>query len=620
MRRHLLTLKLLFAVLSVSAFAAPAQWTEVRSDHFAVLTDAGEKQGRQIVDQFERMRWMFHTLFPKMNVDPAEPISIIVLKNYKSFQTLEPAEYLAKGQMRLGGLFLKTQNRDYVLLTLDAEQEHPYATVYHEYTHLQFSGDSEWMPLWLDEGLAEFIQNTDIHDKNVILGQPSVSDILYLRQNQLMPVETLFKVDHNSPYYHEEQKGSVFYAQSWALTHYLQVNDHDKHLHQMNDYLALMRNHEDPVEAARKAFGDLKQLQATLSGYIHNGSYKEFVLNSAAAPLDEASYRAKQVTQTEADAERADFLACVGRKQDALNLLDSVLQADPKNAQAYETKGNIAFRDGDRETARKWFGEAVKLDSQSYLANYYFAAMTIGSGVSGQAASIESSLRAAIRLNASFAPSYDELALYFAREHRNLDEAYQLEIHAIQLDRGNVSYRINASTILMTQGKYDDAIRTTTMAANLAKTPTEQAMLRANADAAKQMRDNSAHTTLVTSVTTIENGTSTVAGAPVTVPIETKPKHPTEDPSGTKHEVLGTIRHVECTSSSVMDFQIVTLKKTIALYTNNYYQLDLSALGFEPKNEMNPCKDIEGFKARVRYADSSDKSVDGQVVSIELRK
>ena len=620
MRQHLLKLSFLLATLSTSALAAPVQWTEVKSDHFAVLTDAGEKQGRQIVDQFERMRWMFHTLFPKMNVDPAEPISIIALRNYKSFQTLEPAEYLAKGQMRLGGLFLKTQNRNYVLLTLDAEQEHPYATVYHEYTHLQFSEDREWMPLWLDEGLAEFVQNTDIHDKNVILGQPSVNDILYLRQNQLMPVETLFKVDHNSPYYHEEQKGSVFYAESWALTHYLEVNDHDKHLHQMNDYLALVQNHEDPVEAARKAFGDLKQLQSVLAGYIRNGNYKEFVMNSAAAPLDESTDRARQVTQAEADAERGDFLACVGRKQDALNLLDSVLLADPKNAQAYETRGFIAFRDGDQQAARKWFGEAVKLDSQSYLANYYFAAMSIGSAVSDQDTSIESSLRTAIRLKPSFAPSYDELGLFFARGHRNLEEAYTLELHAIQLDRGNVGYRINASTILMTQGKYDDAIKVLTMAANLAKTPTEQAMLRANADAAKQMRDNSAHTTLVTNMTTIDDVSSVTSGAPLPIPIEAKPKHPEEAPTGTKHEVLGTIRHVECSGNTVMDFQVVTLKKTIALYSHNYYDLDLSALGFEPKSEMNPCKDIEGFKARVRYADSSDKSVDGQVVSIELRK
>jgi hypothetical protein len=69
-----------------------------------------------------------------------------------------------------------------------------------------------------------------------------------------------------------------------------------------------------------------------------------------------------------------------------------------------------------------------------------------------------------------------------------------------------------------------------------------------------------------------------------------------------------------------MDFEVVGAKKTIKLYSNQYYNLDLSALGFTPKGEMNPCKDLEGFKARVQYAESVDKSVDGQVVSVELRK
>jgi hypothetical protein len=35
---------------------------------------------------------------------------------------------------------------------------------------------------------------------------------------------------------------------------------------------------------------------------------------------------------------------------------------------------------------------------------------------------------------------------------------------------------------------------------------------------------------------------------------------------------------------------------------------------------MNPCKDFEGMKARIQYAESSDKTVDGQVIAVELRK
>src|ERR1700733_338562 len=83
------------------AVAANEQWTEIRSAHFTVLTDANEKDGRHITDQFERMRWVFQTLFPKANVDPAEPIVVLAAKNNKTFQTLEPAAYLAKGQLHL---------------------------------------------------------------------------------------------------------------------------------------------------------------------------------------------------------------------------------------------------------------------------------------------------------------------------------------------------------------------------------------------------------------------------------------------------------------------------------------------------------------------------------------
>jgi hypothetical protein len=35
---------------------------------------------------------------------------------------------------------------------------------------------------------------------------------------------------------------------------------------------------------------------------------------------------------------------------------------------------------------------------------------------------------------------------------------------------------------------------------------------------------------------------------------------------------------------------------------------------------MNPCNAFEGMKARVQYTESSDKTIDGQVIAVELRK
>ena len=120
---------------------------------------------------------------------------MLALKDRKAFQALEPEVYLAKGQIDLAGLFMRAPDKNYILLRLDAQGEHPFATVYHEYTHFMMRNASEWMPLWLNEGLAEFYQNTDIQDKEVLLGQASPDDILYLRQNRLLPLTTLLKVD-----------------------------------------------------------------------------------------------------------------------------------------------------------------------------------------------------------------------------------------------------------------------------------------------------------------------------------------------------------------------------------------------------------------------------------------
>jgi tetratricopeptide (TPR) repeat protein len=618
MLQRLASLLVLFSALCGCAFAAPEQWVEVSSPHFTIITDSNDKQGRHILDQFERMRWMFSVLFPERKVDPPLPMVVIAAKNQKSFQSIEPAAYLAKDQLKIGGLFMKTQDKNYVLLRLDSEDPHPFAMIYHEYTHLQFSDSADWMPLWLNEGLAEFVQNTEVRSKDVLLGEASVEDILYLRQNRLIPLATLFKVDASSPYYHEEEKGSVFYAESWALTHYLIVTDKQKGTHRVIDYMALVSQHEDPAVAGEKAFGDLKKLQTALEDYIRVGDYQLFILNSAAAPLDEASYKSKVLTQTEADAYRADVLANVKRTEDARSLLDAVLKADPNNVQAHETMGFLAFRDGDTEAARKWYGEAVKLDSQNYLAHYYFAVMSMSGGSAPDLADVEKSLREAIRLNPRFAPAYDRLAGLLAMRHENLEEARTLSLQAVQLDPSNLGFRINVAYVLSTMGQYAQAANVLRTAVKMAANPNEVAMVEGRLKQVETMESFAAHSrAMAAAPPTGEVGIQT---AEEVVDIDAPPEHPKESPDGPKHQALGVIRGVKCSYPAVIDFHLETAKKPLSLYANNYFKIEFTALGFAPKSDMSPCKDIEGMKARVQYAESSDKSVDGQVISVELRK
>lgn len=85
------------------------------------------------------------------------------------------------------------------------------------------SRTGEWMPLWLAEGWAQFLQTAEILDNQVRLGKLDAYTGNFLQRNPLLPIPTLITVDQHSPYYHEEDKGSMFYAESWALTRYLKM-------------------------------------------------------------------------------------------------------------------------------------------------------------------------------------------------------------------------------------------------------------------------------------------------------------------------------------------------------------------------------------------------------------
>jgi hypothetical protein len=136
MYKRLFALSLLCIAMPALASEPDVHWLEVKSPHFVVLTDSNEKQARRIAGQFEEMRSVFHMLIPGATADTGSPIVVLALKDRKGFQALEPEAYLAKGKLDLAGLFLRAPDKNYILLRLDAEGEHPFATVYHEYTHL----------------------------------------------------------------------------------------------------------------------------------------------------------------------------------------------------------------------------------------------------------------------------------------------------------------------------------------------------------------------------------------------------------------------------------------------------------------------------------------------------
>lgn len=590
----------------------PENWLQVRSPHFNVVTNAGEKTGRRIADQFERMRAVFQVAFPHMQID-STVIVVLAVKDEKDFRALEPQSYLAKGQLKLGGLFLRA-DKNYILMRVDAEGEHPYSIIYHEYTHFLLAKSEDWLPLWLNEGLAEFYQNTDIHEKDVALGQPSAEDLIWLRQNRLLPLAALFTVDSRSPYYHEENKGSIFYAESWALTHYICINDFRNKTQLLTKYAELLAQKMDPVTAATGAFGDLKQLQSALELYIQQHSY-HFLKMPATTEVDDSAFKVEALPGPQADAVRADFLAYDGRIADSRPLLEQVLQEDPQNVSARETMGYLEFRQGNVEEARKWFAQAVKLDSQDYLAHYYFAAMSMNGA--GEDDAVESSLRTAIKLNPTFAPAFDRLAAFEGSRRRNLDEARLMALTAAQLDPGNVTYRITYANLLMMMERPKDAVTVLQNALRLAKNPGQTAMVQNVLTNIQDYQETQARIDEQNQRFHDEQAKAEAEAGGAGAADASAPEE--EAANGPHRFVTGTVKNVQC-SPPGMILSVVTKGTTVALHSRNYYTIQFTALGFTPQGDLKPCTDLENRPAKVEYIESPGKPGTGQVVSVELHK
>lgn len=619
----------IFAALVASARDQPENWLEVRSPHFRVLSNASEKQARHVADQFERMRIVFQADVPQANLDPGSPIVVLAVRDKKDFHSLEPEAYLAKGQLDLAGLFLRAPDKNYMLIRLDAQGEHPYATVYHEYTHLLSSRAAEWLPLWLNEGLAEFYQNTEIRDNNVVLGEPSPGNLFLLNHERLLPLATLFTVDQRSPYYHEEHKGSIFYAESWALTHYLRIKDSRESTHRLTDYAKLVSQKVDPVTAASRAFGDLKQLQAALEKYVTQATFYGYK-GPLSTAVDDTAFTVRPLSSTQADAVRADFLVYDQRVKDARALLEPVLRDDPGNASAHETMGYLEFREGNLDQARKWYEQAVKLDSQSFLANYYYAAIAMNGGplTSENKSQIESSLRSAIKLNPSFAPAYDQLAAFYGMQHENLDEAHSLVLHAVQLDPGNLHYRVDTANVLLQMERGQDAIAVLQNALVLAKTPEDVLSVQNRLDMAQQyqasreaLQDRQAARALQSTYPQAES-----PDEPISEDAKTSDSDPqllraaNEEAHGPRRGVKGIITGVQCSQPAIIKLKVEDGGRTFSLHSNNYFKIEFTAANYTPAGELHPCTDLEGMKAHVEFFEAPDKSAEGQIFSIELSR
>ncbi len=401
----------IFCTLAVLLAQAVAEqpWVEVRSRHFSLMTDGGEKRGRAALLRFEQMRAAFAVIFQRATVNIPVPLQIIAFNSSKELKQYAP---LWKGKpIDLAGFFQGSSDRNFIALDLSSESG--WGVVFHEYAHMLLNANIPPAPVWFDEGYAEYFSTLKIDDKYISFGLVPEHLAEVLSSRSWMKSADLFSVEHNSKEYNDRDRRSIFYAQSWLTVHYF-LNQRKGE--QLGTYLALATNHVPAPEAIKKAFGmDPAELDRTLHQYAQGRG--NFFRAPAPPDIEGGPYEVHPLSSVEVQAVLADLHAhSLDYRAQGIEEFKKVLQQDPDNGTANRGLGYALLQQNEFDAAAEHLRRAAAKDTGDSRLHYFNALlMQRRSAFQGerleQIGEIRSELQKALTIDPNYADAYSLLAL-----------------------------------------------------------------------------------------------------------------------------------------------------------------------------------------------------------------
>ncbi|HXH66937.1 MAG TPA: tetratricopeptide repeat protein [Candidatus Limnocylindrales bacterium] len=629
---RLLVCLALFAIASPSGTAAKDSWIEVDSPHFKIISNAGEGQARKLADQFEQFRELFHTSFPKFRVDLGKPLVIFAVKNEDTLKLLLPAFWEVKGRLHPAGIFMPGEARDFVVVRTDVETDNPYEVVYHEYTHAIMNLNVQGLPIWLGEGLAEFFGNSTIHEKDVEIGKIPHSRLEVLQTNRLIPIDALMQAGADSPYYNEQNRASVFYAESWAIVHYLQMDPEARKRHLLSTFLTAWDASGNQLEAATKTFGDLKKFSSAMEAYARQ---QTFYVGRVTTSIhgNAKSYSSRALSPGEVAAEQALFYLQTQRLKEARASTDEALQVAPKLALAHEAAGLIAYQQRDYPDAEKEFARAIELSPTSYVSYFFAAQARLRGGRTEfeELPEITRYLEKAMELNPQFAPAYATLANFYAMRTETRDNALAMAKKAIDLEPGNLNYTTSYGFVLLNMGNLQAAKALSARIKAAARTPQEE-HLAAEFASAVASRENfpQANSYQTRSPASSQSNGDTksieVQETPAAPPAVTSPGVAPASPStsnaprhfmlGPEYHLEGKIVAVKCTAAGEVNLTLSVNSVLMKFRNADLKTVEVTSASKPPTASQLPCALWKGQRAKVAFHSLPAGEFDGELSAL----
>src|SRR5580700_9866555 len=490
----------LLCLLARFVWAAPPafhkdepRWLEVHSAHFSVITDAGDKRGREVALRLEQMREVFGQLILKNKLKMSVPITIIALKSDKQYGDLAPIK-----QSMAGGFYVPAQDRIYIVLNLF--EIDPWRAVAHPLAHYLLNYNYPPTQGWFDEGLAEYFGSINIGKKVELGGDPELlpewhedvfDDMAGMKRDPNIPqsltqlvsspvwlsMVDLFTMKHDVSGRREGTHNTLYYAQAWMVVHYL-VNKNK--MPEAGTYFDLVLNQKVPVDKAMVQAFDMSpsQMEDAVKTYFKTQSGLGIALDQSKKPIanpvdnpqpdhfalpldqDDIGMAVTPIKDEDARAMIGDVMTRIPEHHDqAVHDLQQ-LTSDPKDNEA--ARRGLARDDIQQkkfDAAADELDKATDLNARDPWIWYYRSAMKYQKAQATRQqmqglANMMQDLRAVADWYPELADAYNMLGM--ARvEGGGINSALEAQRQAIALAPRNVEYQFNLGQIYLAGKKWD---------------------------------------------------------------------------------------------------------------------------------------------------------------------
>jgi len=435
--------------------AADPRWTMIRTPTVTVIGDQSAARLRDVANQIEQFRTVVGGLITNAGRPLSLPTIVYVFGSRNALRQFLPM-YNGK-PIELAGFFQGDLDANVIVLSLEGF-DRAAAVIYHEYTHMLLRNTVRALSTWLGEGLAEYYGSYELEPggKVAVIGRP-VADHVMLLRDSYMPLAELIAVDTSSPLYNEGSKRSIFYAESWALTHYAMTQMPNGRA-AINRYATAISEGQAPADAFRSAFGAApaefdKQLRTFVHQFRFAAMRFEFKERIGGATVDPP----RTMSAGETSAWLGDLQRRMNRAGEAKARIEAAAKSEPQSAIAIAALGLQQLSEDRVADGLASLRRAASLAPDDFFVQFVAGVWPLrvdaGQGRQAVAAAIES-LKRASTLNPNSADAFGWLAYAQLVSDAPLGDVRNSIDRAVQLAPGRIDYVMRWADVRIRLGDY----------------------------------------------------------------------------------------------------------------------------------------------------------------------